>query len=314
MPRGPRLDAPGALHHVTIRGLERREIFRDDQDRWDLLDRLGRLVPEWAGLCFAWLFMGNHFHLVLQTRALPLAWLMRRLNTGFALRFNQRHERVGYLFQNRFKSRVVAESEDLRVLLRYVHLNPLRAGMVDDLAQLERYRWSSYPALLGHRAPFEFESVDRALALFGDDPEQARRTLRSWMGAEAFGEGAPSNAAAHPQGAAPGIAFGEGGCLSGTGSVMREIAMGSLDELVDRVTRHFGVAPGDLTRGGRCAPTSRARAVIAFIAVARWRMPAKRVAAALGVSTQAVCQALERGARLAAEEALADPRVRKLIS
>lgn len=290
-----------------IRGLERREIFRDDGDRWDLVERLCRLVPEWAGLCFVWVFMGNHVHLVLQTRELPLAWLMRRLNTGFALRFNQRHERVGYLFQNRFKSRLVGDGEDLRVLLRYVLLNPLRSGLVESVAQLERYRWSAYGALLGRRTAFAFESVDRALSLFGNDPVQARRGLRSWVSAGLEDPDNSSEASVRPREVAPGFALATDPRPSGTGNGSCEVAGGSLDELIDRVTRRLVVAPEEVTRGARSMRASRARAVIAFVAVVRWRIPAKQVAGVLGVSTQAVCQALERGARIAAEEDLNDP-------
>jgi REP element-mobilizing transposase RayT len=290
-----------------IRGLERREIFRDDGDRWDLVERLCRLTPQWDGLCLGWVFMGNHVHLVLQTRVLPLAWLMRRLNTGFALRFNRRHERVGYLFQNRFKSRLVGEDDDPRVLLRYVLLNPLRGGLVENLSQLVRYRWSSYGALLGHRAPLVFESIDRALSLFGDDPEQARQGLRSWMSAGLDDSDAPTQAVTLAVGSVPALPLGVIDAHSGTGSGRPEVAIGSLDGLIDRVTRRLVVSPEEVARGARGMRASRARAAIAFVAVVRWRMPAKRVARALGVSTQAVCQALERGARIAAELDLIDP-------
>lgn len=308
MPRVARPDAPGALHHVMIRGLEKREIFRDDVDRWDLLGRLCDLVPRWSGDCLGWVFMGNHAHFVLRTGALPLAWLMRRLNTGYALQFNRRHERVGYLLQDRFKSLILAEGDDPRVLLRYVHLNPLRAGLVRDLAELERYPWSGYGGLLGRRRPFPFENVGIALGLFDDDPTQARRRLRSWMsvGEDEDEDGeVPESVAELAAADAPSLSF-EGPCR--TPAHWPEESRPSFDELVARVLRHFGVSTAELTRGARNDRVSRARAAIAFIGVVRCRIPANRLARALGVSPQAISRAIVRGARIARDQGLDHPR------
>jgi len=84
MPRSARLDAPGVLHHVIIRGIERRNIFKDDQDRDDLLERLAALLPETRISCYAWSFMSNHAHFLLRTSDVSLSTLMRRLLTGYA--------------------------------------------------------------------------------------------------------------------------------------------------------------------------------------------------------------------------------------
>ena len=104
MPRKARLDAPGALHHILVRGIERRKIFRDDSDRDDFLKRLGGILRESQTPCFAWALMPNHFHLLLRTGLTPLSNVMRRLLTGYAVTFNLRHRRSGHLFQNRYKS------------------------------------------------------------------------------------------------------------------------------------------------------------------------------------------------------------------
>ena len=98
MPRQSRIDAPGALHHVIVRGIERRKIFLNDQDRYDFLDRLGAVIEHTGTICYAWALMPNHFHLLLRTGNAPLATVMRRLLTGHAVSFNRRH---GHLFQNR---------------------------------------------------------------------------------------------------------------------------------------------------------------------------------------------------------------------
>ena len=98
------MDAPGVLHHVIIRGIERRSIFRRDEDCDDLTDRLSLLLPECRICCYAWAFMSNHALFLFRTGDIPLSALMRRLLTGYVVGFNRRHNRCGHLFQNRNKS------------------------------------------------------------------------------------------------------------------------------------------------------------------------------------------------------------------
>jgi putative transposase len=104
MPRLARLDAPGVFHHVMIRGIERRKIFRNNKDREDFLNRLGKLLAETQTTCYGWVLIPNHAHFLFRTGKVPLATLMRRLLTGYVLSFNRRHKRYGQLFQNRYKS------------------------------------------------------------------------------------------------------------------------------------------------------------------------------------------------------------------
>ena len=113
MPRFARLDAPGVLHHVIIRGIERRKIFTDNEDRENLLERLSSLIPETQTQCYAWSFMPNHAHFLLETGGTGISTLMRRLLTGYAVSFNRRHNRHGQLFQNRYKSIVCQEDSYL---------------------------------------------------------------------------------------------------------------------------------------------------------------------------------------------------------
>src|SRR5882724_795553 len=110
MPRGPRLDAPGTLHHVMARGIERSAIFRDDADRNEFIRRLGQIATVGVFEVFAWALMPNHFHLLLKTGLAPLSAAMRSLLTGHAIRFNRRHDRAGHVFQNRYRS-IVCEEE-----------------------------------------------------------------------------------------------------------------------------------------------------------------------------------------------------------
>ena len=139
MPRQARLDAPGVLQHVMARGIERRKIFWDDKDCSSFLERLAVILEETQTQCYAWALIPNHFHILLRIGITPLSKVMRRLMTGYAVTFNRWHRRAGHLFQNRYKSVVCEEDPYLLELIRYIHLNPLRAGLVKDLNELNRY-------------------------------------------------------------------------------------------------------------------------------------------------------------------------------
>jgi putative transposase len=149
MPRQARLDAPGTLHHVMARGLEGTNLFGTDEDRGDFLDRLAAQCEVEALKVYAWALIPNHFHLLVRTGNRPLFASMRRILTGYAVRFNRRHKRQGHLFQNRYKSIVCEDDPYLLELTRYIHLNALRAGVVRTIKELEKYPWSGHSAIMG---------------------------------------------------------------------------------------------------------------------------------------------------------------------
>jgi len=133
MSRQAMLDSPGTLHHVMIRGIERRRIVDDDQDRSDFVRRLGDLAATSGTPIYAWALMSNHTHILLSSGVLGLAPFMRRLLTGYAVNYNLRHRRHGHLFQNRYKSIVCDGDSYFTELARYIHLNPLRVNLVRDI-------------------------------------------------------------------------------------------------------------------------------------------------------------------------------------
>jgi putative transposase len=166
MPRSARLDAPGVLHHVMGRGIERRKIFLDDRDRDDFVLRLAGLVKEGSIEIYAWSLLPNHFHLLCKTKKRPLPSSMRRLLTGYAVNFNLRHRRHGHVFQNRYKSIVCQEDAYLAELVRYIHLNLVRAGVVKNLEELNECPWSGHAGLMG-MAGREWQSREYVLSYFG---------------------------------------------------------------------------------------------------------------------------------------------------
>ncbi len=149
MPRQARVDAPGALQHIIVRGIERREIFRDDTDRDNFLDRLGTILLETKTGCYAWALIPNHFHLLLRTGNVPVSIIMQRLLTGYAVYYNRRHCRHGHLFQNRYKSILCQKNVYLLELVRYLHLNPLRAGLISDFKAMDTYPYCGHAVMMG---------------------------------------------------------------------------------------------------------------------------------------------------------------------
>ncbi len=180
MPRQARIDFPGALHHVMARGIERRLIFADDDDREALLDRLAYALQRTSTPCYAWALMPNHFHLLLATGKRPVFKVLHSVLFRYASYFNRTHRRSGHLFQNRYKSVLCERDQYFRELVRYIHLNPIRARLVSDMRGLDHYPWSGHAVLMGEReAPWQ--DAETVLSLFGDREEPARRAYRQFV-------------------------------------------------------------------------------------------------------------------------------------
>jgi REP element-mobilizing transposase RayT len=262
MPRRRREDAPGSIHHVWARGIEGRAIFHRDGDRLDLLDRMTEILVEAGACCLAWALMTNHLHLVVRTGSVPLSTVMRRIHTGFAVRFDLTYQRTGYLFQSRFGSRLVRDDDGLRTVIRYVLRNPLDGGLVRDLRALERFPWCGYGAILGLRPALPFEAVEETLSIFGSTTSAGRSALSAWMAQEDDVEPARG--------------------------------MDDFPRLVREVCREHRVLEDELHRGVRNRPVSSARSEICRRAVLELGMRPVDVARRLGLSESAVCQARQR--------------------
>jgi REP element-mobilizing transposase RayT len=278
MPRTPRDDAPGVAHHIMLRGIERRLIFLDDADRREWLRRLELLAARLGFRCFAFVLMPNHTHLVVQSARASISRLMARLATGYAVYFNRRYERVGHLFQNRFRSRRVIDDADLLGLVLYVCRNPLEGGIVRTSAALEHFPWCGLGGLLGQRPPYAFEAPSETLRLFGADPARARRNLREWMECPE-----PSTAPSAPP------------AERGHAAELRIQATVSLEQLLEGVCVDFGVTASALRSRQRRAPLVAARAEFARRAT-RHGICGAGVARCLGMTRAAVSLMLLREA------------------
>jgi len=180
MPRQARLDAPGTMHHVMVRGIEKRKIVDDGRDGQAFVGRLGEVARATGTAIYAWSLMSNHAHILLRSGSQGLPTFMRRLPTGYAMDYNRRHRRHGHLFQNRYKSIICEEDPYVRELVRYIHLNPLRAGLVKDLKELDRYRWCGHSVLLG-RVKCEWQDRSFVLGWFGRRESKAVAEYRQYV-------------------------------------------------------------------------------------------------------------------------------------
>ena len=178
MARPLRPEYAGALYHVTSRGDRQESIYRDDDDREDWLAVLAQVCERFNWVVHAWCQMTNHYHLLVETADGNLSRSMRQLNRVYTQRFNRRHDEVGHLYQGRYKAILVQKESYLLELTRYVVLNPLRAGMVEEL---EEWPWSSYCATTGLYKPPQWLDTDWLLSQFGRDRTSAISDYRRFV-------------------------------------------------------------------------------------------------------------------------------------
>ncbi|MBA3030312.1 MAG: transposase [Desulfobacteraceae bacterium] len=328
MPRLSRLDTPGLLHHVMIRGIERRNIFRDDEDRNHFLERMTILVPETKTLCYAWALMPNHAHLLLRSGPSGISLLMRRLLTGYAGYFNRRHRRHGQLFQNRFKSIICQEDAYLQELVRYIHLNPLRGKIVQDMKSLDGYRYSGHAVLMG-KVEMKWQDVDYVLGYFSKSLSTGRKKYRAYVEhGIAFGR--------RPELVGGGLIrslggwkearklrlkgqdrikgdqriLGEGDFVSGVLSDSREVfnkkyelkSLGvDFNSVLKKVSSLFGLEKDYILERGRQADRVRARDLVCYWSVKELGIPMAQLAKQFGSTPVAVGYAVKRGDKLAKE-------------
>lgn len=269
MPRMPRRDAPGALHHVTLRGVAQCDIFVDDIDRAFLLDRVAIVSAECGVALLAFAFMSNHVHALTRTGPIPLARFMSRVTTAYAMHFNRRHGRAGHLFQNRYNATPIMDDAHLRNAIRYIHANPLEAGIVPTLRELDLYPWAGHGILIGSR-PSALLDVRSALAAFSDAaPSAGRSALREFM----RGWNQPA--------------------ASEQDEPLAPLRIPQLEGEIARVSAEFGIGPTEVTSGSRRRVACEARETIARVALQRG-VRASEIALRLGVTHASILRAVKR--------------------
>lgn len=177
MGRPLRIEYPGALYHITSRGNEKRKIFKDDKDRTTFLNILKDYHDRFGILVHSYVLMDNHYHLILETPKGNLLKVMHGINSRYTIYFNRRHKRSGHLFQGRYKAIIVDKDEYLIPLSRYVHLNPVRARMVE---KPEQYKWSSYRGYMGKGKEDNWVEYSWVLSKFGQRRKIAGQKYREY--------------------------------------------------------------------------------------------------------------------------------------
>jgi putative transposase len=187
MARPLRIEYPGAVYHVTSRGNARNKIFSDDQDREIFLSVLGSVVIRYNWLCHAFCLMDNHYHLMIETPDANLSSGMRQMNGIYTQKYNRRHNRLGHIFQGRFKAILVQKDSFLSELCRYVVLNPVRAKLAKEPGG---WKWSSYQATAGLVKKPDYLTTGWILGLFHSRRIVAQKQYRTFVG-EGIGKGTP---------------------------------------------------------------------------------------------------------------------------
>jgi len=310
MQRSARIDIEGVLQHV--RGIEKRNIFKDDRDRSILVDRFSKLLLKAKTDCLAWGLLSNHAPLLVRPTKTKLSELMRCLLTGYAVMFNLRHHRSGHFFQNRYESVVCEEDSYLLELVRYIHLNPVRAGLVKSMAKLDSYKWSGH-AVVTERAVLPGQTVDEVLQMFDYNKNCAVRKYRNlvvdWIALgrrdELFGGGLKRYLKL--SGSQDFEAYDERILGSGefveqlwkeTGNVDLPAASPPLEEIFERVATVFGIDAAALHEGSKQKQIAETRGAVCYITIRKFGYNGAVLAKALGITRSGVVLAARRGETL----------------
>lgn len=333
MPRHSRIDYHGALHHVIVRGINRSPIFKDDDDRREFLRRLQVGIEKTQLTCYAWALIPNHVHLLLQTGPTPLSTLMRSLLTGYAVYFNLRHKRVGHLFQNRYKSILCDKESYFLQLIRYIHLNPFRAGLVKDIRELNLFPWCGHSILVSKQSA-SWQDKKATLSHFGSTSHRARKKYIEFVI-----KGIPQGRRSDLTGG--GLIRSAGGWhnllelrkmgermwgderILGDSDFVRHVLLEagdkltqkerhkqsgwSLDLLLETISEIFHIDSSSIQEKKRDSTTSKARSLFCWWATNNLGFTLAAVAEFLQLSRSAVFQARKNGEQVAREEKVIFP-------
>ncbi len=323
MPRQARLDATGTLHHVIVRGIEKRRIVDDQKDCEAFVTRLGDVVADTKTSIYAWSLMNNHAHLLVRSGPLGLSQFMRRLLTGYAIKYNRRHVRIGHVFHNRYRSIVCDEDPYFRELVRYIHLNPLRSGLVKDIYALNQFPRSGHAVIMGG-IKHEWQDRRYVLSWFGKKEGVAKKAYLSYI-KEGVAQGS------RPELVGGGLIRSLGGWsevvslrsnkqlvltderILGSGDFVEKVLKdaderfacqirakhqrGSMQQIIENMCRKKGINSKELRMGGRRKVVSRVRADLAHVLLSQLGIPSAEIARQLGVSTSAIVKVLQRRKR-----------------
>ena len=291
------------------------------------MDRLGAILQQTNTACYGWALIPNHLHLLLKTGEVPLSTVMRRLLTGHAVSFNRRHRRWGHLFQNRYKSILCQEDSYLLELTRYIHLNPLRAGLVKSLRELDRYKYGGHSVIMG-RGEIDWQDTGYVLRLFGTKLSEAKRHYRRFVEKGIAQGKRPELTGGGLVRSAGGWAalktlqkakiyvkgderilgdneFVEQSLKEANEQLERKYKIRSqgfdMDKIASRVAQLMDVSIAQVFAAGKNRQRVRARSLLCYFAVRQCGMTMVSLSNRLGISQMAVSQSVQRGEKIALE-------------
>jgi len=303
-----------------IRGIEKGPIVKDDEDRADFVSRLGTTAKKTCTTVYAWALMSNHAHILLRSGNGGMPGFMRKLLTGYAGSYNRRHHRYGHVFQNRYKSIVCEEDSYFLRIVCYIHLNPLRAGLVHNLEELDSYPWCGHGVIMNWMKN-DWQDRDSVLAYFGTREGRARKAYRQQVldqssqgrQSELTGGGLIRStggwSAVRAQRKQDAQEMGDARIL-GSGQFVQEMlaqAQGMVkyqippvntakkaNRELEKICKDAGITKERLQSGSRRHPLPKLRKKLACHFVTEYGLTLAETARQLGVSTSAVARMMER--------------------
>jgi putative transposase len=314
MPRKARIVVPGAFHHIMARGIEGRQLFRDNEDREKFLSFLGQGIITTSFRLYAWALLPNHYHLLIRVSDIPLSDMMRRLNSVYARYFSKKYKRHGYLFQDRYKSIVTQDQHYVEEIIRYVHLNPVRASICRNINDLNRYPWSGHSILMGTKL-CEFQETAEVLRRFGVSIHAGRNAYYQFI-KEGMDERKVPDTIIE---AVRRNNKGEENALSpecwviGDQKFVKKILENdserrlrvaryrieglTLDDIQKKVAKATGVSAENILRRSRGTIASDARKAFAYVSNKLYGFPVKAIGEYLGISGPPVSISIPQGER-----------------
>lgn len=306
-----------------VRGINKAAIFKDDEDRGNFLERLGQNVTDGRCTIYAWVLMSNHVHILFKSGKDGISSVMRRLLTWYAQYYNRRHNRTGHLFENRYKSILCEEDGYLLALVRYIHLNPLRAHIIRTIEELEDYRWSGHRDIIGKTKKSWLDS-EYILAQFGSTRRKALHEYKNFM-REGAGQGRIKELTGG------GLIRSHGGWsqvlamrrrgqkqefderILGNGDFVNKVleeaedrqlrqlknkrAGWTIQKIIDEECRKLGISPQELIGGSKRRRVSEVRSMIAVRSRDELGLSSAEIARHAGVNTSSIIRAIERAER-----------------
>lgn len=302
MPRKARITVEGAVHHIMSRGIEGTSIFLGDEDRRMFLDILESLLVKSGYLLYAWCLMDNHYHLLIRVNSHPLGRFMRLLNGLYAQYFRKKTEKLGYLFQDRYRSMVTQDQRYIEEMVRYIHLNPVRAGICRTLDELGKYPWSGHQVILGKKK-WGVQNIHDVLNRFSSNENNAREKYLEFL-QSGLGIDDETTLAVRKSNRQAENIFQTGCWVIGNREfVTKALAAAkenrariarcarenvAIEDIAGKISSKYNLASGEILRRSRDSTRSRARKEFAFVCTQEYHFSVAAVAAFLGISSPSV--------------------------